>query len=222
MEVLCEVSIFTAVGTACLCVCATIFRVQACVSPLVCTWRSCVGINHNFFFKRQWQLRVDVGPLKCQRLSESGLKWNNLIYTHMQIYINILHRDEKERDRGVWQISVTMCLTATSSVLFTQCLWWSTHMKESEGGFAWSQNGEQHHYAYKTTVTCSWSQRIWRVTSPHLQQTVYRQPKRWECDKRKSMKGSLPHSNTNTRNKTYFYKWFLLLDTALVAAWSIS
>lgn len=74
---------------------------------------------------------------------------------------------ETEWGRGVWQISVTMCLTATSSLLFYPAPL-VEYSHESEGGIACSQNGEWHHYRYKTTVTWNWSQRIWQLTSPHL------------------------------------------------------
>lgn len=95
----------------------------------MCTRWSCIGINH----KTIVTIAGRSQPAEVSAwLSQTALKWRELY-----IYIQAADREwenerQTERERGVWQI----CLTATSSVLFTQCLWWSTHIKVKEEAHA--------------------------------------------------------------------------------------
>lgn len=69
-------------------------------------------------------------PLKRLRLSETAPKRRDF-YTDREREWD--RQTETEWERGGWQISVTMCLTATFlSAFLPQRLWWSTHMKAKE------------------------------------------------------------------------------------------
>lgn len=78
--------------------------------------------NKSWLSLRQWwQLEVNLSSLRRRQLSEALLKGRDLC----------MERDRQTQTgwERVWHVSVTMCLRATSSVLFTQRLWWSKHMK---------------------------------------------------------------------------------------------
>lgn len=126
----------------CMCVCTRWFLLYllACslawVNVCVCIRWSCIGIS---FPKTIVTIAVRSQPAEVSAwLSQTALKWKEL---YIYIYIYRLQTEsermrDRQRERGFWQISVTMCLTATSSVLFTQCLWWSTHIKVKQESHA--------------------------------------------------------------------------------------
>lgn len=79
-----------------------------------------------------------------------------------------VRQTETEFERGVWQISVTMCLRDSSRVLYTCCLWWSTHIKEKQ-----ASHGAEAANSHITKTTVIQSLRFWRLPSLYRQRFVY-------------------------------------------------
>lgn len=81
------------------------------------------------------------------RLPQAAVKWGDFFF-----FIGFRQREKEWETDGdrvreeCDRFSVTMCLTATSSVLFTQCLWWN-HTHKREGGISCSGNSEWQHYS---------------------------------------------------------------------------